>query len=1257
MKGGNITVIPSQLRINISPWKIFNKQGLVVEETSDIITLDVNAGQTNVIALKVIYYQNAAPVAEFEVTEEGIFNGLPDVSNYVIFGRIVVPLTATEVLDSFIDLKTRHVIDPITRRSIRGTVSSQSLLPTKDNLLGDVYLVCDGIGGVINQFGWNGFTWVNMTDVLTLQAELTLHRQNLYTDEKHLTDAEKFATEGTFGIPSNTNKFITDSDPRVPTQDENNALVGSTGTPSNTNKYVTQALQFAQPASLNCVSGVNPLVVSLGQGPMYLGRGGVNTYQQYFKLYHETMGREYLNSDRTIVDVIEVYKDAGLTQLITDPSSESLSVIDIFGFYVAGSIYLKFNQVPDQNYRLVFGKRSTLGTYKLDFLMDNQPRVAQINRELLQKFEETTGLEYDNTLLPEATNMALYNEIGDVKQYINANSSSDIVVTQFKKMNSIPQYEGQFEENVGLEAYKYTNTPAIAYTYNSTTGTVTYTGSPNLASVLPNHVFIDGSGVEFIIQTVGLTSVTIKQRNGNTPRAINTTISKEAHGSIKLDNNPRQINLSTLQLVQFRERLSIARMQSVPNEYHPVTGQLAFEIADPLKSMIWKEERLRIYGNCQVRDVVNTLSGPNSGPKTQVYFVNSASIMVTGQFTDLELISDCSSSSPTITVTVDGITTTTYDLSNGGKEVSFGTLDDIKQKNYPIAIDLADGVIHTVDISIPDATSEFIFYGLDMIRKNYEQANLLPGRGFVQGDIVYQDNVEVITLSPVAPLSRGGTASILFDRGLSLQNEFVEATEFDGIIGAPGGSAVSGSNNIPISFGQPKFNSYYKINDLVKVVTSTQEEVKSLTGVSGNIATFSSNLAIASGIAGLIHLCSIDGDSIDKEIEARRLPVELCGLAAFPEFDQSPVIIVDRVATLEDGVTKFVGNQISFTSTGVEGYEQAIHFPNGSSRLKISACCSSMEIIVANSTNTAFQYTVNGSPIINKSSNSTGYRKIQLFSNGRFQTWEVDIFNATGLMIAGFIFKEPDLAANTPGLEIGEMKYLARYQASNFDSTGILPGANYPIGAVAFDAYSSMVRFTNGTGTGWTSAIDFSKLYGRYNSTKDNNGYFEYTVYGTAVSFEYTATSDSGYALVLLNGVIAKTANLAAIYRGINPSNGIVDMYNSLPDRRRVEISGLPYGRYTVKVQVNANKNPLSSDFFINVNQVFFLNSTGLFGYANELAKSSRYYLGYSSQYDRRNFGNGIRSFDDLIAVVGDAYDLNDSASDTDNTIDGGTFA
>lgn len=1255
MDGGDITVVPGQLRINVSPWKVFNRSGMVVRESSLIATLDVNVGQTNVVALKCVYVANGAPIADLEVIELGVFSGLPNQSDYIIFGYVVVPLAATEVLVEYIQLENRATIDKIDRKAFRGVLNSVTLLPERNNLPGDYYIVFNSVSDIVEMYGWTGNIWKNMTDIIALQVALTQHRQNLFANEKHLSDAEKYAVQGTSGTPSDTNRFVTDADTRIPTQNENNALVGSHGAPSSTNKYVTQALVFAQPSFINGPAGSGSLAIPLAQGPVFLGRGGAGTHIQYFKLFNQTLAREYVQTDTSFVDIAGVYKDAGLTQLITDPSSESLSVVDSDGFYIGGTLYVKYSATPDTNYKLIYNKKSTLGTYKLDMLNDLPPQVAQINRDLLRKFEEVTGRKYDDPTLSRETNKALAEELGDVKQYINANSATDFVVTQFDKMNGIPGYEGRFIPNIGMMNYKYENTSLIGFSYNSTTGVVTYSGSPDLSTVLANHVFIDGSLNEFVVTAVGLTTVTIRRRDATIPVGINTTVTDSRHGSVKVDNNPRKVNLATLGVTQYRDRVPVARLALLNDEYHPATGQVAFEIIDPLKSVIHRENRFRAYGNWQTRIIENSLSGPNNGPKTQVYSVNKSRIMITGFFTDLELICDYKTvSGNTLTVITDGISTSTISLLS--TDVSFDTFDEVKQKNLPIINNLADNVIHTVEVIIPNDTNEFVLYGFDLIRRNYSIMSIASGRAFVQGDIVYKDTVSNMSIDVIPPLERGGVTNVYYNRDLQLTKSFEQRTTFDGTVGAPGGTATVGASSLPVTLGTTRFNQYFKAGDVVKVATALAEEVKYINSTASNTATFSNTLGI-SGVASLIHLCSTTGETLDAEVEARKVYAETTGLATVTEFGASPPLTVDRMVVQEDGVTKFIGQQISFVQTGVEGYGYGIKFPNASSRLRIVACCTRMDIIAATPTNIAFQYTVSGSPVISKSTSVDGFTRITLLSNGRFQAYEVDIFNATNLIIAAVVFHEPEATNPIVGTRLAELKTLARYQATNPNASSIIPAENYPLGSICFDAYSSFVRFSDGL-TPWFSSIDFSKLYGRYTYTNGGGSYFEYDFYGDAFEVEYTATPDSGYALVRLNLIVARSSNISAVYKGMNASTGVVDMYSSVPTRRRFSISGLPYNRYTLRVEVPLpyQKNAASSDYYINVNQVFFVNSNGYFGYANQLAKSSIYYMGYSNAYDRRSFGNGTNSFDDLIAVVGQAYNLSLNPTAEVAEIDGGTF-
>lgn len=57
----------------------------------------------------------------------------------------------------------------------------------------------------------------------------------------HLTADQQAALVGTNGTPNTSNKFVTNTDTRLPSSDEKAALVGTNGTPSTLNKFVTSS--------------------------------------------------------------------------------------------------------------------------------------------------------------------------------------------------------------------------------------------------------------------------------------------------------------------------------------------------------------------------------------------------------------------------------------------------------------------------------------------------------------------------------------------------------------------------------------------------------------------------------------------------------------------------------------------------------------------------------------------------------------------------------------------------------------------------------------------------------------------------------------------------------------------------------------------------------------------------------------------------------------------------------------------------------
>lgn len=1250
VSGGIISVVPSQLKISVSPWKVFSSSGMIVEETSDSYALDVLPGQTNVIALKAIYSANNSPVVLMEVFEKGVFDTVPNRSDYIVFGEVAVPLTASEVLVEYISLLNRQEINPLTRKNYRATVTSISALPSRNNRIGDMYGVCDGVGGPLNLYGWNGTAWTALTDVIALQVDVTRHRQNLFADEKHLTDIEKFAVAGTYGTPSDVNKFVTDTDPRVPTQDENDALTGSAGAPSSTNKYITEATEFAQPTYTNYIvsSPITSFAVTSVQGPVYLGRGGANSHLVYFEIFNESLEREYLNADSSAPKLIGIYKDAALTQKIIDPSSEATTVISTNGFYISGDLYLEFDQAIGSNFRLIYGKKTTLGSFKKDMLMDIRPKEAQIHRDIILKFEEVTGRKFDSIVPSKETNIELALEVGDIKRYINSNLVTDFVVTDFVKMSSIPEYAGSFEENIGLKSYKYLNNPIVPYTYNSTTGIVTYLGTVDLSAVSANHVFIDSNNKEYVIASLTANTLTLS----GVPKNVGVNPTNKDHGSIKIDDNPRRINLAEFKVSQFRERIPVSKVKAIPNESYG--SALAYGIVDPIRTNSRKENRVRLYGNIQQRSLENFITGPNSGPKNQVYSSDYCVITVTDFFTDLEFVGTIPQAYlSAMTVKLDGFS---YPVSLAVDSTLGSTYQDARLVNYPIITNTTDA-LHTVTITFPvtNTIDELIIGGFDLIRRNYESAFVAPGRGFVQGDLIASDAKQILSLSPLQPLSRGGLANIYYGRDLLLKNDFKQMTEFDGLVSAASGSASSGSSTLLVTSGTAKLQ-YFNEGDIVKVVTSTKEETKLISApIASNTITFSSALNIT-GAANIIHLCSTSSSakSFDNETETRRIMAENFGLATKAEFGQLPSLSITRSTNSEDGVTRFVTNQLIPTMTGIEGYKYALKF-SAASTLRINGCFSSVHLLISTQSAQTINYTINDSPLISKTVSGNGLQKLPLAVNGRFQTYEIEIKNSANLLVVGIVFSEPSHPNRIEGLELSETKYIARYQATNNDYNNKITGKNYPIGAVGFDAFSSFVRFIDGIGTAWASSIDFTKLYGRYNRTNSANASFQYQIFDQSLEFEYTATPDGGYALVTLNGTIAKSSNFAAVYRGIDPATGYVDMYSAVPERRRVVISSLPYNKYTVSVSVLSpfTKNPLSSDYFINVNQVFFTNSNGYFGYANQLAKSSNFYLGYSNTYDRRSFDNP-NTIDVMVEAISSIFNLDPQEDVT--IIDGGNF-
>ena len=1268
--GGAVGNIINQLKVTVSPFKVYSRHGMVVEETSLTNILDVNAGQTNVVALKAVYVENSDPIVELGVFELGIFNGLPDIEDYIVFAHVVVPIGAIQVETANIDLIPRDELDKFGRSPLRGVLSNASLLPLSNNRVGDFYMITLGDGtDPTNLYGWDGVSWIIMTDFVQLSSDMLQHRNNGFPNEKHLSDDEKQAVVGTSGTPvSAVNKLIDDSDTRVPTQDENDALQGSHGSPDGANKYVTQDLPFALPNEFPVVTPLSDTIqLSAGEGPFYVGVGSVGTViPGHFELYHISQPREYEDSDGNSVSITGIFKDAGLTMELTDPSIESPVVVDGDGFYIAGPLWVKLSSVPTSGIRVVFGKRLTMKDYPVDFFMRRHPESAQTNLEVLQKFTEATGRVFDDNVPFDEQNINLRRDVVDTKEYIQTALDADFVVGDFRSAASVPAFQGDFPENVGIYNYNFINTSLVGYTYDSVFGRVSFVGAVSLGSVVIEDVFRDGAGVEFKVVSSSLSTVDIVDRKGNIPPFINTTVSNDLSGSVKTDNNPRQINLSTLQLINNRERISMLQVVGSENEFHPITGDIAFELSDPLKQVDYKEPRVRLYGNWQNKNLFNPLLGPTGQQTNQVVSVNEARIRITGFFNDLELVMDPTNNSPIIEVISDGLasTSTFIDLSESGKVKSFGSLDDIKQKHIRIVSDLADGEPHDIEVIIPNAIDDFVFYGVHLIRNVVADSLVLPGRAFVQADLYKSDAYVTIPVDDVDSLERGSVIGTFVNRNLALEEVRYDLASFDGNT-PPAGTAIPATTLFTASSNLQKIRDFYRAGDVVKLATALVEEVKQINSIVDNgltiDITFTNNVGL-SGAAQLIHICATNEERPkDPTVEARRISALRTGLGNLSEYQQNIPPVVDRINILEDSTTKFHAEQISFVETPLEGAEFALQL-NAPTLLRISVVCSKLDILVANDNPIAGDVSIDGSPFKNLNWGGFGLKRITVLSNARYQQHEIRLENFAGLQIAGFILYEPELPMPISGTDIAEIKLMARYSKTNANGSGVVVGENMPLGSFGIDAYAGMVKFVDGAGFGvpWASNLDFveSGGYGRYNFVDQELSYAEWNVYGTGFEVEYSSGPDRGFAFIELNGIVANNSNYLATYRGMDSVTGVIDMYSPSPERRRFSISGLvaPVGnRFNVKLRIAnpLDKNPLSTGFKITINQVFLPNSNGFFGYANQRSQISDKYIGFTSAFDTRNVGGNGVTQDAVDAIV---LSKDDVTSVQPTLVDGGTF-
>lgn len=622
LEGAVLAPVASALQISVTPYLASSNDGMVITEDSTT-TLDLVAGQNNIIALKAKYVFAAEPILEYVVYESSIFNGLIDKDDHIVFGSVILDGLATEATTDDISLQSRDVVDKQGRDVIRGKLGtagvpasintlvtipddgsifeSDSLvkiynnsvlnsvaynadagfveyndsngpvdlsgvsvgdrfkdgngnfftiirvetstlriyivdpntseLPLTQNREGDIYTVTEGTGGIVSLYAWNGEYWLNITNTLSLQNELTAHRNNVYPDEYHATEDQEAAMLGSNGAPGFFNKYVTESDPRLPTQDENNALAGFPSSPSATNKYITENFSVVELAQFS--AALPPFTLSLQSlGPYYVGTGAIGSANTLFALTDFEKNRGYINSDGIAPKITGIFKDAALTMAL-NPVVDA----DSQGFFSGADLYFQVDGIVDIGLRILYGKKQTLTTYDRGTDIRISPADDYVPSQTVMHIQDIKGRPFDDILPLDESNINLRRSIDGLISYLGSTQKTSIVAA--KEDFEFLSKDTNFGPN-----YTFLNNTLSAYSYNNINGRVEYADATvDITGVSLGDRFTDGNKRTYTIVTINANSSPkyveiVDTRTAIIPTSINTTVITPSSGAIFDPDSP-----------------------------------------------------------------------------------------------------------------------------------------------------------------------------------------------------------------------------------------------------------------------------------------------------------------------------------------------------------------------------------------------------------------------------------------------------------------------------------------------------------------------------------------------------------------------------------------------------------------------------------------------------------------------------------------------------------------------------------------------
>jgi len=1065
LTGGAVTPVTGQLSVAVESFTCMSNDGMLVEDTQSA-TITVPLDQTSVIALRAKHLIGAPPDLELVVIEVSVFNGLINRADHVVFATVTKSSPAVDFLVTDISYATREEQDKRGRDAFRGRLAYAIDLPADPNTIkpGDIWVVTEGIGDAPTLYSWNGINWVDITSIGSLATDLAQHRANLFTNEIHLTDSQADAALGSSGSPSAVNRYVTELDTRLPTQNENDALLGSDGSPSNANRYITAEYAIAEPTQLIFPVGGSIIVVPVVDSPAFVGTGGVGSANNMFALLGLTdLG--YVNLAEEAVNVNGLFLDPFLS-IPLDPSTDVN--VDADGFFT-GDLYVSCDGPVDSYSRLIYGKRKVLQTVGRNVVMLPTPATTIVPGLAIERIANIKGRAFADPTPTREQNINLRSDLDDVGSYLGTVLETNVVAANddFVRLSQDPIYGPSFVKNVGVSlVYTFSNTGLVSFSY--AVGVVTFASPVNLSGVRIGDLFRDGAGNLYNVTAVNDPADTlgiVSAVTGLIPNAIVTSVGTAPDGSTQINFNPRNLLLSEMKLSFGAEHIKVATLVSISNEFSVPGGQVALGVVNADGRF---DPRVVFYGAWE-----NYRS-----PTRQKYVRNdgaNGSIMLTGFFTSVAILLRRKPNSPPLGVSIDGQAAVTVSTSAiGAISANVANDEGPKYQRVVLASGLPPNRPTTLTISILSNTVGTLdVFGIEMVRDNSDSLALLEsGRAFQEARILKRDTIDdSVPISAIGALSRGGQSSYYLAEQ-SYGVSFGELTDLDAG-GTPSGNATGAV--VTITAGAGKLTNY-KVNDIILVANVTTSVIRRISVLALPVITLDSATSYAGDAVTLRHIASTGSPAPNLEEELLTRYSLLTDFADASGTDLSKPDLADRMVVSRDGLTLISGKAISVGVSGIAditGVAKAVIVDTAfGSDIRFCVTSTRLDLIINSASAVTFNISVDGSPNFSETLAAGSARRYSVFSNARYQSHEVVITPTSGALALSEIMLFLPIDPVVPGTttSTADLGRIAAYEASRsgFTSAPFL----YPLGGVFYPSTHHMSYLT---GTPVAEAIGVSQ--------------------------------------------------------------------------------------------------------------------------------------------------------------------------------------